>query len=82
MSSLLKGLVKDMRNVMYPYTASKLKEEKNQKIEDYVRAATLFHATHLLAFSMTENQTMLKICKLPAGPTITFKISGFTLAKY
>ena len=79
-SPLIKGLIKDMRRVMYPYTASSLKEEKHQKMHDYVKTAELYHATHLLSFSMTENNTFFKVCKLPAGPTATFKVLNYTLA--
>lgn len=67
---------------MYPYTASSLKEQKHQKMEDYLRAAGIYHISHMLAFSMTDNSTMLKICKLPGGPTLTFKVLKFTLAQY
>jgi len=65
---------------MYPYTASSLKEQKRQKMEDYLRAAEMYKATHMLAFSMTDNNTHLKVCKLPTGPTATFKVKKFTLA--
>jgi len=57
-----------------------LKEQKYQKMEDYIRAAEIYHASHLLTFSMTEKNTYFKIAKLPAGPTATFKVNSFTLA--
>ena len=81
-SSLLKGLVEDMRTVMYPYTADNLKERKHQKTADYVEAAKALGATNLLTFSMTDRKTSLKVCKFPDGPSATFKILQYTLAKY
>lgn len=67
---------------MHPYTASSLKEEKHQKMADFLQAAKVFHVTHYLALSMTDQTSSLKISKFPSGPTITFKIRQFTLSKY
>lgn len=70
-----------MRTILYPYTALHLKEQKQQKVDDYIKAAEAYHASHLLSYSMTDNSTYFKVCKLPKGPTATFKVNSFTLAK-
>ena len=35
----MKELLKDMRNLMYPYTAMKLKESKKNSIKDFISVA-------------------------------------------
>ena len=65
---------------MYPYTALNLKEQKDQKLEDFLNASKTYNASHLLSFSMSENNTFFRVCKLPKGPTATFKVNHFTLA--
>lgn len=39
------------------------------------------HVTHLFIFSQTELGMYLKMMRLPRGPTLTFKIHNFSLAK-
>ena len=40
-----------MRNIMYPYTASKLRESKKNSIKDFVAAAGIFGVSHMLMFT-------------------------------
>ncbi|GJQ69510.1 hypothetical protein Trydic_g6610 [Trypoxylus dichotomus] len=74
-------LSKDFRNVMEPFTASSLKERKRNTIKDFVSIAGLLHVSHLCIFSRTDIGMYLKIARLPRGPTLTFKIHEFSLAK-
>ncbi|KAK9758618.1 Brix domain [Popillia japonica] len=74
-------LTKDFRNVMEPFTASALKERKKNTIKDFVSVSGLLHVSHLCIFSRTEIGVYLKIARLPRGPTLTFKIHEFSLAK-
>lgn len=74
-------LTKDFRRVMEPYTASSLKERKKNSIKDFVSIAGPLHVTHLSVFSRTELGMYLKILRLPRGPTLTFKIHNFSLAR-
>lgn len=39
------------------------------------------HVSHLCIFSRTEIGMYLKIARLPRGPTLTFKIHNFSLAR-
>lgn len=77
----LKELQHDWRNLLYPYTATKLVESKKNSIKDFVSAAGEFGVSHMLVFTQTENANYLRIVKNPKGPTITFKISEYALAR-
>jgi len=74
-------LTKDFRKVMEPFTASSLKERKKNTIKDFVSVAGPLHVSHLSIFSQTDLGMYLKIMRLPRGPTLTFKIHNFSLAR-
>ncbi|XP_011493967.1 PREDICTED: protein Peter pan [Ceratosolen solmsi marchali] len=74
-------LTKDFRRVMEPFTASMLKERKRNTIKDFVSIAGILHVTHISIFSQTELGFYLKICRIPRGPTLSFKIESFALAR-
>lgn len=77
----LKELLKDTRELMYPYTAMKLKESKKNTIKDFISVAGIFGVTHMIVFSQTDKACYMRIIKNPKGPTITFKIEDYSLAK-
>jgi ribosome biogenesis protein SSF1/2 len=77
----LRRLVKDMRNVMEPYTATNLKALKKNSLKDFVSIAGPLHVTHLLIFTETDVDGYLKVLRLPRGPTLHFKIENFSLCK-
>jgi len=66
---------------MEPFTATSLKERKKNAIKDFVSVAGILHVTHMCIFSRTEVGMYLKIARLPRGPTLTFKIHNFSLAR-
>jgi len=47
----LKELLHDVRDLMYPYTASKLKESKRNTIKDFIAAAGVFGVSHMLVLT-------------------------------
>jgi len=47
----LKELLQDFRELMYPYTASKLKESKRNTLKDFISVAGVFGVTHMIVFS-------------------------------
>jgi len=77
----LRELQKDLRNVMYPYTALKLKDSTHNKVKDFLTAASVLGVSHFLTLSQTENGNYVKIIKTPKGPTLTFKLEEYALAK-
>ncbi|KAJ2842504.1 rRNA-binding ribosome biosynthesis protein, partial [Coemansia erecta] len=74
-------LVNDVRRVMEPNTASKLRERKSNKVRDYVAVSSQLSLTHLMLFSQTESGTNLRIGRIPRGPTLYFRVSKYSLAK-
>ncbi|XP_003399616.1 protein Peter pan [Bombus affinis] len=74
-------LTKDFRKIMEPFTAMSLKERKRNTIKDFVSIAGIFHVTHMCMFTRTEQGMYFKLCRLPRGPTLTFKIHSFSLSR-
>jgi ribosome biogenesis protein SSF1/2 len=78
----LTQLVKDIRNVMQPHTAIKLRERKSNKLRDFVVMAGPLNVSHLMVFSQSEaGTTQLRIARMSRGPTITFKVETYSLCK-
>ena len=79
-------LVQDVRKIMMPYTAANFKEDANQRkltLQKYCQHACLpLGISHILAFSQNEERLALRIAKTPQGPTLTFRVHKFSLAKH
>ena len=71
----------DTREVMEPFTASNLKTQKFNVTRDFVGVASLLHVTHMIMFTETEQGSYLRLCRLPSGPTITFKVGDFMVSR-
>ncbi|KAG1749050.1 Brix domain-containing protein [Suillus paluster] len=74
-------LVRDLRKVMEPNTASRLKERNRNKLKDYLTMAPTLGVTHLLALTVTDVAPSLRIIRLPAGPTLSFRVERYSLMK-
>ncbi|KAK0663591.1 Ribosome biogenesis protein SSF1 [Lasiodiplodia hormozganensis] len=80
--SSVSQLVKDMRLVMEPGTATRLKERKSNKLRDYTTMAGPLGVTHLLLFSKSSSgNTNLRLAKTPRGPTLHFRVEKYSLCK-
>lgn len=77
----LLDLTMDFRQMMEPFTASHLRERKNNKIKDFVTLSGMFHVSHMCIFNKSANQLSFKVARLPKGPTLSFKVHQFTLAR-
>lgn len=71
----------DLRRVMEPYTATHLKERRCNKIKDFVSLSGIFHVSNMCIFTQTDTALSLKIARMPKGPTLTFKVHQYTLAR-
>ncbi|ORY40700.1 Brix-domain-containing protein, partial [Rhizoclosmatium globosum] len=84
-SASLAQLVKDVRRVMEPHTASNIKERKGNKLKDFVHVAGLLGVSHLVMFSTTESASGakigLRIGRMPRGPTLSFNVKQYVLTK-
>lgn len=75
-----KDLTMDFRKLMEPFTASKLKM-KNNVIKDLVSVAGFLNVSHLCLFTQSELSTYLRLARLPRGPTLTFRVGDYVLAR-
>ena len=73
----VKELVVSMRKLMSPYTAFNLKVSKKNVIKDFVANAAPLNVSHLIIFSETSISPVLKIAKLPNGPTVYLRVNKF-----
>ncbi len=74
-------LTRDMRLVMEPHTASRLRERKSNRLRDYTTMAGPLGVTHMLLFSQTERGATFRIARTPRGPTLYFRVEAYSLCK-
>ncbi|KAI9841518.1 MAG: hypothetical protein M1838_003525 [Thelocarpon superellum] len=75
-------LVKDVRSMMEPGTASRLKERRSNKLKDYLTMAGPLGVSHLLLFSRSSSgKTNLRLALTPRGPTLHFHVDNYSLCK-
>ena len=75
-------LVKDVRAMMEPGTASRLKERRSNRLRDYTAMAGPLGVSHLLLFSRsTTGNTNLRLALTPRGPTLHFRVEKYSLSK-
>ncbi|KAI5356891.1 putative Brix domain, protein Peter Pan [Septoria linicola] len=75
-------LVKDVRSMMEPDTASRLKERRSNKLRDYTTMAGPLGVTNLMLFSKSESgNTNLRLAYTPRGPTLHFRVEKYSLCK-
>ncbi|PWN96431.1 Brix-domain-containing protein [Tilletiopsis washingtonensis] len=80
------ALVADVRKTMEPNTASRLRERLSNRLRDFVAMAGPLGVTHLLLLSQPDKATSqahlnLRIARAPRGPTCTFRVNKFALAR-
>lgn len=75
-------LVRDVRSMMEPSTATRLKERKSNKLRDFTSMAGPLGVSHLLLFSRSSNgNTNLRLALTPRGPTFHFRVEKYSLCK-
>ncbi|XP_065275680.1 P2Y purinoceptor 11 [Emys orbicularis] len=77
----LQQLVLDVRRVMEPFTASTLQVRKKNSLKDFVAVAGPLGVTHFLVFTKSPTNVNFKLVRLPGGPTLTFKVTQYSLIK-
>lgn len=58
-----------------------VKERTRNKLKDFFTMAPALGVTHLLAFTLTDVAPSLRIVRLSAGPTLSFRIERYSLIK-
>ncbi|KAI6085834.1 ribosome biogenesis protein-like protein Ssf2 [Hypoxylon rubiginosum] len=80
--SSVSQLAKDVRQVMEPGTASRLRERRANRLRDYVTMTGPLGVSHLLLFSRSDSgNTNLRIATTPRGPTLHFRVEKYSLCK-
>ncbi|CAA2981343.1 peter Pan [Olea europaea subsp. europaea] len=76
----LRQLQMDLRKLMLPFTALKLKEKRRNNLKDFLNVSGPMGVTHFLILSKTDSAPYLRVARTPQGPTLTFKINEYSLA--
>ncbi|KAM5354519.1 hypothetical protein ACJ41O_001166 [Fusarium nematophilum] len=80
--SSVSQLAADVRKVMEPGTAARLKERRGNRLRDYAVMCGPLGVTHLLLFSRSESgNTNLRVALTPRGPTMNFRVEKYSLCK-
>jgi ribosome biogenesis protein SSF1/2 len=58
-----------------------VKERSRNKLKDFLTIAPALGVTHLLAFTLAPIAPALHMIRLPAGPSLSFRIERYSLAK-
>ncbi|KAJ5760204.1 hypothetical protein N7520_007360 [Penicillium odoratum] len=75
-------LVKDVRRMMEPDTAVRLKERKSNRLRDYTVMAGPLGVTHLMLFSKSATgNTNMRLAVTPRGPTMHFQVEKYSLCR-
>uniref|UniRef100_A0A8C5M501 Peter pan homolog n=1 Tax=Leptobrachium leishanense TaxID=445787 RepID=A0A8C5M501_9ANUR len=74
-------LILDLRQAMEPFTATSLKARKKNMLKDFVAVAGPLGVTHFLIFSKTPEHVNFKFVRLPRGPTLSFRVTQYSLVK-
>ncbi|EEA05390.1 ribosome biogenesis protein SSF2, putative [Cryptosporidium muris RN66] len=75
----VKQLIIDLRYLMSPWSSLRLKEQRANKLKDFISIAGPLGISHMLILSQTNSSLYLRLVVLPAGPTLTFCIENFCL---
>jgi ribosome biogenesis protein SSF1/2 len=75
-------LVKDVRSMLEPGTAARLKERRSNRLKDYLTMAGPLGVSHLMLFSRSESgNTNMRLALTPRGPTLHFHVEKYSLCK-
>ncbi|KAL1123169.1 hypothetical protein AAG570_002256 [Ranatra chinensis] len=77
----VRQLTLDFRKIMEPFTASSLIVRKKNTLKDFASVSGLLNVSHLVMFTCTELGPYMRVARLPQGPTLTFKIHDYCLAR-
>lgn len=54
---------------------------KKNVLKDFVNVAGALNVSHFVILTKTEISTNMKVARVPKGPTLTFKVKSYSLAK-
>ncbi len=68
---------------MFPTSLSRLIAtfiDRNNSLKDFINVAGPLGVTHLIMLSQTEKGPILRVGRIPRGPTLTFRVTAYSLA--
>lgn len=77
----VRELVHNLRAVMSPFSAMKLRETNKNQLRDFLNAAPPLGVTHFMILTQTPSGVGLRVARLPRGPTLTFRVVNYTTTK-
>lgn len=72
-------LVRDVRRIMEPNTATRLQEREKNKLRDYLTMAGPLGVSHMLIFNQSDAGINMRVLRCPRGPTVTFRVNKYSL---
>lgn len=73
-------LVRDVRRIMEPNTATRLQEREKNKLRDYLTMTGPLGVSHMLIFNQSDAGINMRVLRCPRGPTVTFRVNKYSLA--
>jgi ribosome biogenesis protein SSF1/2 len=74
-------LVIDLRRVLEPFTASRLRESSRNRLKDFLSVSGPLGVSHLIAVRQQDLGPTLRIMRAPHGPTLSFRVQEYALAQ-
>lgn len=78
---LITELVANLRLVMAPFSALRLRERQRNQLQDFLHVAGSLGVTHFMILSQTALGVNLRVARVPRGPTLSFRILNYTLMR-
>jgi len=76
-------LVHDMRLMLQPYTALKFQESPSTTLSQYHKhLCAPMGISHIFLLKQNDPHLHLRLARIPAGPTLHFRVHQFSLAKH
>ncbi|EIM19469.1 Brix-domain-containing protein [Wallemia mellicola] len=72
-------LVKEIRGILEPNTATRLKERKKNKLPDFLALTGTLGLTHIVIFTRSANHVNMRLARTPKGPTLHFRVERYSL---
>lgn len=80
-SPTCKSLCCNLQCIEYILFLFLIQVRRKNTVRDLVSVAGFLHVTHLCMFTQTQLGVYLKLVRLPRGPTLTFKVHNYSLAR-
>lgn len=74
----VRTLETQLRRVMEPHTAAKLRVRRKNVLKDFINVAGPLNVTNFMIITQTTKSVYIKVCRVPRGPTLTFRVKQYS----